>query len=544
MSEPSGPCCRRAPWPARYWPACLRAPPHRERRTPAPNAQRARLGLGSAPRRRVRSSRRKPSLPSPIRAVGVIVVALGARAAAAFGPRAAAGRGCPRPLASGSGTRIQVMGCRRRVVGAVSSRWPSRSASSGRPLPARSRRAVLAQQRRRGIGQRRGDRPPGGRRAGRRVRDSASAAAASTSPAGRRGRHGSRRAVTLGRPEARATISAAGLRAAHLLEPGAVGGRGERAQAPPTSATCCRARAPACWDGRERRGDPMQPAPARGQVVTDRRSAGCWNRTLDADDEGGHSRPPRRPRGPAAPSLRRDTAKHPIRTLPPSTWSRSRVAPLVDLAYFWWTWHRDARTLFERRPGQAIRCACSSSAAGAAGRADAGRRLPRGAAAWSSACTKTPAASRLAPVGCLGRARPRPALLAASALSGDHLKASDRRPLVGVGCYRRGYPPLVDSDGAQHDYPGPGRDAPAPLRVAGRTGRCGAGRGGRAQRLAARVRLRRARCCCCCWTASRTTRPRTASSPAALRARATRLEEIVLGAAPCAAAGHPPARLA
>ncbi|HEX5009202.1 MAG TPA: alpha-glucan family phosphorylase [Planctomycetota bacterium] len=182
--------------------------------------------------------------------------------------------------------------------------------------------------------------------------------------------------------------------------------------------------------------------------------------------------------------------KHLIRTLPPEHLEvPDALAPLIDLAYnFWWTWHRDARTLFERIDPdlwsryrnpvrlliQVRRARLAELTQDAAFLAElrrladrlhaeiGGERSPEAPVAYVSA---EYALTEALPIysGGLG------------VLSGDHLKeASDMGlPLVGVGLfYRRGYfHQLVDADGAQqHDYPELDAMRLPLLRVAGRDG--------------------------------------------------------------------------
>jgi starch phosphorylase len=183
--------------------------------------------------------------------------------------------------------------------------------------------------------------------------------------------------------------------------------------------------------------------------------------------------------------------KHAIRTLPPDHLEVPEpLRRLVDLAYnLWWTWHADARALFERvdpdlwsryrnpvrllllvRRSRLTELARDEGYVAELARVHErleheirARRSDEAPVAYVSA---EYALTEALPIysGGLG------------VLSGDHLKeASDMGlPLLGVGLfYRRGYfNQLVDADGAQqHDYPELDAMRLPLLRVAGADGR-------------------------------------------------------------------------
>lgn len=178
-----------------------------------------------------------------------------------------------------------------------------------------------------------------------------------------------------------------------------------------------------------------------------------------ADEGGGH---------PIAPTM-----KSRIDTLPPDHLDvPAPLGRLIDLAYnLWWTWHREARQLFERidpalwtryrNPVRLLLLARRQRLAELAGdqsfldemarvlaQFDRQTRGPEGHPAPVAYVSAEYGLSESLPIysGGLG------------ILSGDHLKeAADMGlPLIGIGLfYRRGYfHQVVDSDGwQQHDYP-------------------------------------------------------------------------------------------
>ncbi|MBM3986266.1 MAG: glycosyltransferase family 1 protein, partial [Planctomycetes bacterium] len=221
---------------------------------------------------------------------------------------------------------------------------------------------------------------------------------------------------------------------------------------------------------------------------------GLGNAGWIADARGGHPTRPRSSSGRRTRGRRCDTSrpmKHAIRTLPPDHLEVPEpLRRLVDLAYnLWWTWHADARALFERvdpdlwsryrNPVRLLLLVRRSRLTELAhdaeylaelarvhGQLESEIRVRRSNEAPVAYVSAEYALTEALPIysGGLG------------VLSGDHLKeASDMGlPLLGVGLfYRRGYfNQLVDADGAQqHDYPELDAMRLPLLRVAGADGR-------------------------------------------------------------------------
>jgi starch phosphorylase len=164
------------------------------------------------------------------------------------------------------------------------------------------------------------------------------------------------------------------------------------------------------------------------------------------------------------------------------------LGPLVGLAYnLWWTWHREARTIFERvdpdlwsryrNPVRLLLLARRARLAELAHDADFTAEMRRVAARLAEETTGGKLDEPVAYVSAEYALTESLPIYSGGlgVLSGDHLKeASDMGlALLGVGLiYRRGYfNQLVDADGAQqHDYPELDAMRLPLLRVAGPDG--------------------------------------------------------------------------
>jgi starch phosphorylase len=179
----------------------------------------------------------------------------------------------------------------------------------------------------------------------------------------------------------------------------------------------------------------------------------------------------------------------PIPTLPPEHIEVPEpLRPLVDLAYnLWWTWHREARTIFERidpdlwsryrNPVRLLLLARRARLAELAQDADFLSEMRRVTGRLDAELSGAPVPDPIAYVSAEYALTESLPIYSGGlgVLSGDHLKeAADMGlPLLGVGLfYRRGYfNQLVDADGAQqHDYPELDAMRLPLLRVAGPDG--------------------------------------------------------------------------